>query len=150
MSVRDIDLDPNKTFGIGYPLNFNRSDYGFFKQNERYYEQLRDNIRTLMLTIKGERPMNETFGTDLMRFIFEQNEPEVLLDKAQQTITEALEEHMPFVSLKDLRVIPSNDPYMFNIAAAFESPFTEEVIELVTSFNEGGSGDTSAGSGGGY
>ena len=146
MSVRDIDLDPNKLFGIGYPLNFNRSDYGFFKQNQRYYDQLRDNIRTLMLTIKGERPNNPTFGTDLMRFIFEQNEPEVLLDKAQETITEALEAHMPFVSLKDIRVIPSNDPYMFNIGAAFESPFTEEVIELVTSFGDNG-GDTN---GGGY
>ena len=89
MSVRDIDLDPNKLFGIGYPLNFNRADYRFFKQNERYYDQLRDNIRTLMLTIKGERPGNPTFGTDLMRFIFEQNEPEILLSRAEETISDA-------------------------------------------------------------
>ena len=134
MSVRDIDLAPNKLFGIGYPLNFNRSDYGFFKQNQRYYDQLRDNIRTLMLTIKGERPGNPTFGTDLMRFIFEQNEPEILLSRAEETISDALDNHMPFVSLKDLRVIPTTDPHMFNIAAVFESPFTEEVIEFITDF----------------
>ena len=32
MSVRDIDLDPNKLFGIGYPLNFNRSDMDFLNK----------------------------------------------------------------------------------------------------------------------
>ena len=32
MSVRDIDLDPNKSFGIGFPLNYDRDNYGFFKR----------------------------------------------------------------------------------------------------------------------
>ena len=67
MSVRDIDLDPDKVFGIGFPLNYDAQASGFFTQNVRYYQQLQDNIKNLLSTVKGERPGNPEFGSDLIR-----------------------------------------------------------------------------------
>ena len=47
MSVRDIDLDPDKVFGIGFPLNYDSQAAGFFTQNRKYYDQIKDNIRNI-------------------------------------------------------------------------------------------------------
>ena len=60
MSVRDIDLDPDKVFGIGFPLNYDSQAAGFFTQNKKYYQQIQDNIKNLLMTSKGERPANES------------------------------------------------------------------------------------------
>ena len=86
MSVRDIDLDPDKVFGIGFPLNYDSQAAGFFTQNKKYYQQIQDNIKNLLMTSKGERPGNVEFGSDLRYVIFEQNEPASLKESVEEIL----------------------------------------------------------------
>ena len=121
MSVRDIDLDPDKAFGIGFPLDYNEEAYGFFTQNRTYYEQIQDNIKTLLMTVKGERLGNPTFGSNLMRVLFENDPPEVLKVRIDEAINEALSEFLNFVTLVDTKV--SKDGSILNVVAQFDTEF---------------------------
>ena len=105
MSARDIDLDPDKAFGIGFPLNYDRESYGFFKANYSYYEQIQDNIKCLLLTQVGERPGMPEFGCRLQEVVFEQNEPNILKPQVEETIKEALDTFLPFVTLVQTELI---------------------------------------------
>ncbi len=145
MSVRDIDLDPDKVFGIGFPLNYNSQAAGFFTQNRKYYDQIKDNIRNLLLTQKGERPGNAEFGSDLRYVIFEQNEPAALKDSIEEKIIQALEQFLPFVTLVDTKLLA--DGNTLNIVARFDTEFTDEVVQVLLGF-EGGSAEDSGGNAG--
>jgi phage baseplate assembly protein W len=155
MSIKEIDLNPDKQFGIGFPLNYDRESYGFFKQNQTYYHQLQDNIKNLIMTKIGERPGNVRFGCRIHEVIFEQNEPGILKTKIEESIKEALFNWMPHVQLIQTRVRANNNT--LSVSAQFRSDFNEGVIDQVLEFNEGfiESGDTSdntttGGTGGGY
>ena len=70
MSVRELDKNKDKFVGIEFPLG--RSVTGFFNKTKTLQEQTKSNIRNLLLTNKGERVMQPTFGSDLQRLLFEQ------------------------------------------------------------------------------
>jgi len=126
MSVRDIDLDPDKAFGIGFPLNYNRETYGFFKTNYSYYEQIQDNIKNLLLTKVGERPAIPEFGCRLPEIVFEQNDPAILKPQVEESIKEALDLFLPFVSLVKTELIDNGNT--LNILAKFSTEFNDEII----------------------
>ena len=153
MSVRDIDNDPDKAFGIGLPLNYDPNrDNGFFQQNYSYYRQIQDNIRNLLSTRIGERPGRPEFGSKLFEVIFEQNDAAILKPRVEEVIREALDTFLPFVSLVDTKLVANGNT--LNVVAKFDTDFTDEVIEQVLAFDNGasesGEGSSGGESGGGY
>tara|TARA_R100000805_G_C3615583_1_gene117094 strand:- start:1438 stop:1899 length:462 start_codon:yes stop_codon:yes gene_type:complete len=153
MSVRDIDLDPDRAFGIGFPLNYDKNTYGFFKRNFRYYEQIQDNIKTLLLTQPGERVGNPEYGCRLKEIVFEQNVPETLKPQVEERIKEALDRFLPFVTLEETKLQANKNT--LNILGRFSTEFNDSVI---LSLNIGplpegvpdDIGTMGAGAGGGY
>tara|TARA_R100000005_G_C4976175_1_gene187522 strand:- start:921 stop:1379 length:459 start_codon:yes stop_codon:yes gene_type:complete len=126
MSVKEIDLDPNKNFGIGFPLNYDRNAYGFFKKNATYYEQIQDNIKNLLSTQVGERLGNPEYGSRLKELLFEANEPGILQTKIEERIKEALAQFLPFVTLINTQVGTNGNT--LNVKAQFRTEFNDEVI----------------------
>tara|TARA_B100000287_G_C20232417_1_gene622667 strand:- start:153 stop:593 length:441 start_codon:yes stop_codon:yes gene_type:complete len=145
MSVRDIDLDPDKVFGIGFPLNYDSQAAGFFTQNKKYYQQIQDNIKNLLMTSKGERPGNVEFGSDLRYVIFEQNEPASLKESVEEKIIDALEQFLPFVTLVDTKL--SSNGNTLNIVARFDTEFTDEIVQVLLGFEGGAAADSSTNAG---
>jgi hypothetical protein len=64
MSSIQNDLDPNVLIGLQLPLGVHQD--GVFKQTQTLLEQTKSNIRNLLLTRRGERLGNPTFGSDLL------------------------------------------------------------------------------------
>ena len=152
MSIKEIDLDPDKQFGIGFPLNYDRESYGFFKQNQTYYHQIQDNIKNLIMTKIGERPGNVRFGCRIHEIIFEPNEPSVLNTKCSEAIKEALADWLPHVKL--LRTTASARGNTLQLNATFQSDFNDGIIEQTLEFNDafvesGDDGTTTSGETGG-
>ena len=154
MSIKEIDIDPDKQFGIGFPLNYDRESYGFFKQNKTYYDQIQDNIKNLIMTKIGERPGNVKFGCRIHEFIFEPNEPAVLKSQCSEAIKEALAEWLPHVSLIGTTASATGNTLKLN--ATFRSDFNdyiiEQTLEFADAFQDSGEGETTGAgeSGGGY
>ena len=98
------DLDPNNPIGLSFPLSM-----GTQKQNYYTSEQVHDNLRNLILTMPGERPMNPAFGSDIYHLLFEQLQDEIIQEAAFDAITKAVQVWMPAVNIVDVLVTSAYD-----------------------------------------
>tara|TARA_R110002072_G_scaffold283282_1_gene446794 strand:- start:552 stop:962 length:411 start_codon:yes stop_codon:yes gene_type:complete len=93
------DVDENNPIGIGFPLSV-----GSQKQNYYTSQQVHDNLRNLILTMKGERPMNTNFGCDIYYLLFEQINDELIREAASDAIRNAVATWMPAVNIRSVDV----------------------------------------------
>jgi len=92
-------------------------------------EQGESNLRCLLLTRKGERYLQPTFGTDLLYLIFEPNILE-LKDQISTIITDAVSYWLPYIVITELNVISQeDDPTMIHDVKISVS-FTVTGIEI--------------------
>tara|TARA_R110002153_G_scaffold274193_2_gene447517 strand:+ start:337 stop:747 length:411 start_codon:yes stop_codon:yes gene_type:complete len=98
------DLDVNTPIGIGFPLNVGTPNH-----NYNTTAQVHDNLRNLILTIKGERPMQPNFGSDVYLLVFEQLYEDDLAQAARQAIKEAVREWMPALTIEEVQVTANPD-----------------------------------------
>ena len=104
MSIIEKDLNPDIFIGISLPLNY--SSQGFFTKTQTLLQQTRSNIRNLLLTVKGERLGNPNFGSDLMRLLFEPHNEDLEV-AIEETIRSSIDEFLPYVLIRDIKVTPS-------------------------------------------
>ena len=66
-NVREIDRDDDIYVGVEFPLDF--SNEGFLRKTKNVRQQVKSNIRNLLLTSKGERVFQPNFGSDLKNLL---------------------------------------------------------------------------------
>jgi phage baseplate assembly protein W len=66
-TVIPIDAGQNVAIGVSIPFNVNT----VFNQTYTTNDQIKSNIINFVLTNKGERPLQPTYGTSLRKYIFE-------------------------------------------------------------------------------
>ena len=94
---------------MGINLKFPLRSYrrGFFEMNNTTTAAVRENIKTLLMTVKGERVVNPSVGTNiptLMGQLFEQIEPGEMEAQIGAEITTALATWMPEVEMVGITV----------------------------------------------
>jgi len=127
------DLPEQDRVAIGVTLPFQRGANGYFAQSYQTIDQIKSNIKNLLLTRRGERLMHPTFGTSLYEALFEQNTDDLEI-KVQTSIEESVAQWMPFVSIEEILVDQSNsdrDRYNFNISLSFRVS-GQQNLETVT------------------
>ena len=130
MSNLEKDLNPDTFIGISLPLEYGTK--GFFNQTKTTLQQAQHNIRNLLLTIKGERLGNPTFGSDLMRVIFEP-EDEFLESKIEEAIRSSMDEWLSYINLQEIKVEPSIEPNKVVVDLKFTINFDQNVQTLTMS-----------------
>ena len=117
MSTIAKDLDPDTFIGISLPLV--HGTQGFFNKTKTTLEQTKSNIKNLLLTVRGERIGNPTFGSDLKRILFEPDAGD-LGDKIEETIRASMGEWLPFVRIKSIKTTSSErNPNLLNVKLQF-------------------------------
>mgnify|MGYP003344206934 FL=1 len=115
------DLSENAHVAIGVTLPFVRGNSGFFAQSYQTLDQVKSNIKNLLLTRKGERVMHPDFGTGLHELLFSQNTDD-LETKIQNTIESAIGYWLPYVTIEEINVdqtTTNRDMYMFIVSITF-------------------------------
>ena len=110
MAIKDTSKKPfiedrdNNVF-IGIDLPFRKSDgiEGWFASTTTTIEAVKNNIRNLLSTHKGERYMQPNIGLNLRKFLFEQFTDELRL-QIENDILDTFDFWLPFVQVKDLTV----------------------------------------------
>jgi phage baseplate assembly protein W len=116
------DLPEKDRVAIGITLPLQRGNNGFFNQSFQTIDQVKSNIKNLILTRKGERLMHPTFGTELYDSLFNQNTDDLEIE-IQNSIESAIAEWMPFISIEEILVDQSNtnrDTYFFTVSLKFK------------------------------
>jgi phage baseplate assembly protein W len=102
--VKDTTQFSSYAYGITLPIQIGNTA---FNQAFTSYEQVKSNIKNLLLTKKLERIMNPGFGSGLQELLFEQND-EVLISDIEEAINDAVEKWLPYVSIEDVNVRATN------------------------------------------
>ena len=133
MSVIEKDLNPDTYIGLALPLR--HGNEGFFSKTKRTIDQLKFDIKNLLLTIKGERLGNPTFGSDLMRVIFEPNNDDI--DSAiEESIRASISEWLPSVNIENIEITkPEFNPHLVNVRILFTVDVSAEPAEVKIAVN---------------
>jgi phage baseplate assembly protein W len=86
---------------LGLTLPLRRGTRGFFENTTDAMVQIKANLVNLLLTKKGERPMQPTLGSNLHLYVFEP-ETNNAFANLQAVVEEATNEWMPFVQIIDV------------------------------------------------
>jgi len=100
-------LDHNASAAVGIDLPITRSSTGWFAQTHTTAHAIRNNLINLLLTHKGERPMNPRFGSNLHKVVFEQNDDSIQ-EKIDGAVRTAVAEYLPFVVIDAVQTAREN------------------------------------------
>ena len=94
---------------MGINLKFPLRSYrkGFFEMNNTTLDAIREDIKILLLTKKGERVVNPSIGTNipiLMGELFEPIKEQEMSSRIGAEIRTALEAWMPYVRLDNIEI----------------------------------------------
>lgn len=106
-NVKDLADFDNYAIGLSIPLK--RGNTGYFDQNYNTTDQVKSNIVNLLKTNKGERLMQPEFGSGLREILFSQMDDSEYAAAIEDTITNAFERWMPYVTVDTIDVNISNE-----------------------------------------
>ena len=104
VAANDITQNPDIAIGVKFPFN----GKGIFSKSFTTNEQASTNIKSLLLTRKGERFEQPNFGTDLLNVIFEPITSE-LKSFIEDTITSAVSFWLPYIDISKLDIVTFED-----------------------------------------
>lgn len=93
-----------------FPLRSYRR--GFFQGNTDTISAVRENIKTLLLTLKGERVNDANLGTNipvLQGQLFEPITREETFENIRLEIETAIGRYLPYISIKDIKMVTQED-----------------------------------------
>ena len=99
--INPLDFNSNVAIGIKLPITIDSSNY--INLNYTTFDQVKTNLRNLLMTEPGERFMVPDFGCGLRRKLFEQNTPK-LIEDIRTTILNTVSTWMPFLQLNRIDV----------------------------------------------
>jgi phage baseplate assembly protein W len=132
------DLPEKDRVAIGITLPIQRGNGGYFAQSYQTSEQVKSNIKNLILTRKSERLMHPNFGTDLYNTLFNQNTDD-LESEIERSIDRAIQEWMPYISIDEILVDQSNtnrDTYFFTVTLNFRVAGQQNLETVTFNINE--------------
>jgi phage baseplate assembly protein W len=92
--------------GIGVILPFGRAEDGvFFKQSFTTIEAAKSNIKNLVLTMRGERLMHPSLGTQLWRLIMEPMSNDDLGTQIELSIRENVRTWLQYINIDEIKVV---------------------------------------------
>lgn len=117
---------PNQRYGIKFP--FKDSDQGFFLGlNKTTDSEVRSNLIHLILTVKGSRYFLPDFGTNLVKYVFEQMDTTTKI-AIDSEIREAVTKYIPNLVVNNVEVKTADD-------VRLEEEETSDPITDINSFN---------------
>jgi phage baseplate assembly protein W len=108
-SKRPSIIDRNENIFIGIDMPFRKSDgaEGMFASTQFTIDAIKNNVKILLNTEKGERLFQPNLGIGLKRFLFEPNTQDTRV-AIENEIVDTFNVWLPFVTIRDIQ-ISSND-----------------------------------------
>lgn len=103
-----------KFLGAPYPIA--DSVYGYISSKiNTDLDQIKSDLLILLLTNPGERVHLPNFGTPLRQLLFEPNDA-IVVERARQMIIDSINAFEPRITVSQIDVSTSIDPYSLNTA----------------------------------
>jgi len=107
--INPLDRQPRKAIGVDLPFSGN----GVFNSTFQTKDALKVNLINYLLTNKGERPLNPSFGGGIRELLFE-NIDEEQLEDLKETLTSNIVAFFPTIVPTKIEVISEPDTNAIN------------------------------------
>ena len=101
------DQDTRVSVGIDFPIARVGNGDGYFKTTKTTVESIKNNIRLLLQTERGDRVFQPNLGMNLKQFLFEQITEDTSI-QIENDIVDVFETWLPFVELRDIQINTDN------------------------------------------
>ena len=98
-----IDTEEFNNYAVGITLPIQRGEDGYFRQSYRTFDQIRSNLKNLLLTKKGERIFQPEFGSGLHDLLFNPA-TEKFEEDLENTINDAIAQWLPYIVVEDINI----------------------------------------------
>jgi len=98
-----IDTEEFNNYAVGITLPIQRGSDGYFAQSFKTFDQIRSNLKNLLLTKKGERILQPEFGSGLHDLLFNPA-TEKFEEDLENTINDAVTKWLPYVIVEDINI----------------------------------------------
>ena len=98
-----IDTEEFNNFAVGITLPIQRGNEGYFRQSFRTFDQIRSNLKNLLLTKRGERIFQPDFGSGLHDLLFNPA-TEKFEEDLETTVNDAVAKWLPYVIVEDINI----------------------------------------------
>ena len=130
------DRDNDVFIGINLPFKKSEGSEGYFLSTTTTIEAVKNNVKLLLSTDKGERIFQPNLGVGLRRFLFEPITGETTL-AIQNEIVDTFNFWLPFITIKDIQVETTSadgtNPNQISINVIFnldKDPNTLESVQV--------------------
>jgi len=131
--IHPLDLKRNKAIGVMLPLG----GKPLFKSSYTTEEQAISNLKNLILTRKGERPLQPLFGSDVYSLLFE-NINEDLSTELEASLRKDIKFWLPYIIVDNVSVITEEDFNRVNISLSVRVTETGANTNIVILVSEQG------------
>ncbi len=132
-SNRFID-DQDTRVSVGIALPFGRQPggtRGYFATTDTTIDAVKTDVKTLLMTQRGERLFQPLLGMNIRRFLFEQITENTII-QIENDIVETFGKWLPFVQLRDIDVnIDKQDKNQIKIDIKFNIANTPNDLQSV-------------------
>lgn len=95
-------------YNFTLPFRLTTGSGGYFEVTNDVLSATASNIRSVLVTNWGERPMHYRFGCNLREFLFEPR-TDVLRRRLADRVIQQMAEWMPFITISELNVLFTED-----------------------------------------
>ena len=124
-------LTAKKSLYSDFHMDFFRNPVSLDLALNRDEEAVKQSIRNLLLTDRGERPFQPNLGSDLRKMLFENLTPNTSLTM-REMVRETIEQYEPRAQLIGVDIIATPDANAVRVVIVFNVINSEEDITLVT------------------
>lgn len=118
-----------KPIGIDIPIR--RGTNGFFSPTYTTQDAIKVNLKNLLLTSFGERPMNPSFGNNFKRLLFE-GELEETKIQIRESVLSTIQDKLPSVRVEDFIFENISDDYTISFSIIFSILPYPNLIDRLT------------------
>lgn len=101
-------MENTQKYGIKYPFTSDNDDGIFLDLNETLADGVKSRVLHVIFTPKGQKLRDPNFGTDLIKFIFSENDS-LTFEGVKNEINGQIMKYVPEVIFKDVRIYKSDD-----------------------------------------
>jgi len=95
-------------FGVKYPFLDDNERHFYVAANETIADKVKSQLMHIVFTPKGQRIRNPEFGTDLIKFIFDQNDG-TTWEAVKMEVSESVTRWSNNLSLRDISVVKNEE-----------------------------------------
>lgn len=101
-------MGKTQKYGIKYPFTSENNEGIFLDLNEDINDGVKSQLLHLLFTPKGQKLRDPEFGTDLIKFIFGQNDEDTY-NNVKMEITAQVSKYIPSIEFRDVSIHHDED-----------------------------------------